>query len=173
MATAPKITTGTHPRKNSSSPSKDGKWRSFPKVPHLLQYVTSGTYYARVKVGGKPIRESLGTSVFSTAKARLVDSLNDKREAPSASDQPTFAGAVELYRAKAQADSSMKQSSKDYRELCISKIQRSWPEFWRLHLADISPESCRKWAARLRADIASQYFNNVIGTLRLIINKSR
>ncbi|OQC67190.1 MAG: hypothetical protein BWX48_00945 [Verrucomicrobia bacterium ADurb.Bin006] len=76
MATAPKVTTGIHPRKNSSSPSKDGKWRSFPKVPHLLQYVTSATYYARVKVGGKPIRESLGTSVFSTAKARLVDFLS-------------------------------------------------------------------------------------------------
>jgi len=23
---------------------KDGKWRSFPKVPNLLQYVISGTY---------------------------------------------------------------------------------------------------------------------------------
>src|SRR5439155_22006142 len=36
--------------------SKDGKWRSFPKVPNLLQYVISGTYYARRKTDGKSVR---------------------------------------------------------------------------------------------------------------------
>src|ERR1043165_9903551 len=30
--------------------SKDGKWRSFPEAPNLIQYVTAGTYYARCKV---------------------------------------------------------------------------------------------------------------------------
>ena len=42
--------------------SKDGQWRSFPKVPHLLQYVSNGNYYARIKVKGKIIRESLKTA---------------------------------------------------------------------------------------------------------------
>lgn len=41
--------------------SKDGCWRSFPKVPNLLQYVTTAAYYARVKVAGKLIRRSLET----------------------------------------------------------------------------------------------------------------
>src|SRR5207244_996198 len=31
--------------------------RSFPKVPHLLQYVSNCNYYGRNKVGGKTIRE--------------------------------------------------------------------------------------------------------------------
>jgi hypothetical protein len=35
--------------------SPDGKWRSFPKVPNLLQYVSTGAYYARQKVAGKLI----------------------------------------------------------------------------------------------------------------------
>src|SRR5437667_339271 len=39
--------------------TKDGKWRSFPKVPNLLQYVISGTYYARRKTDGKSVRVSL------------------------------------------------------------------------------------------------------------------
>jgi hypothetical protein len=43
-------------RKSTSRLSKDGKWRSFPRIPHLLQYVSSETYYARVRI------------VFSTAK---------------------------------------------------------------------------------------------------------
>jgi hypothetical protein len=53
--------------------SKDGKWRSFPKAPRLLQYFSSGTYYARLHTGGKVIRESLGTTVWTTAQMKLVD----------------------------------------------------------------------------------------------------
>jgi len=33
--------------------SPNGKWRSFPKVPNLVQYVSTGLYFARVKVQGK------------------------------------------------------------------------------------------------------------------------
>jgi hypothetical protein len=43
--------------------SKDGKWRSFSRVPHLLQYVRSSAYFARINVRGKIIRESLDTDV--------------------------------------------------------------------------------------------------------------
>ena len=47
--------------------SKDGQWRSFPKMPHLLQYVSNGNYYARIKINGKIIRESLKTSIWLVA----------------------------------------------------------------------------------------------------------
>ena len=48
----------------------DGRWRSSPKVPNLLQYVSNGNYYGRIKVGGKTIRERVGliTKVADTAK---------------------------------------------------------------------------------------------------------
>lgn len=42
--------------------SKDGRWRSFPKVPNLIQYVPNGAYYARVRSGGKLVRRALGTT---------------------------------------------------------------------------------------------------------------
>jgi len=51
--------------------STDGKWRSFPKAPNLLQDFIAGTYYARCKVDGKPVRESLQKQVFTLAKLRL------------------------------------------------------------------------------------------------------
>jgi hypothetical protein len=71
--------------------SKDGQWRSFPKVPHLLQYVSNGNYYARIKVKGKIIRESLKTGVWTTAKLRLIlvrvqDETNDPRPSANAPD---------------------------------------------------------------------------------------
>jgi hypothetical protein len=51
---------------NAARLSKDGEWRSFPRVPHLLQYLNSGAYYARIKIKGKIIRESFGESLAAT-----------------------------------------------------------------------------------------------------------
>ncbi len=65
-------------RDNAISP--DRKWRSFPKVPNLAQYVGTGAYFGRVKIGGKTFRESLETDVFTTAKLRLPDFIKKKRK---------------------------------------------------------------------------------------------
>ena len=35
-------------KKREEHLSKDGQWRSFPTVPHLLQYVSNGNYYGRM-----------------------------------------------------------------------------------------------------------------------------
>jgi hypothetical protein len=51
--------------KRAARISKDGKWRSFVKFPNLLQYINTQTYYARIKVSGKLIRQSLNTDVWS------------------------------------------------------------------------------------------------------------
>jgi hypothetical protein len=67
-------------RKREAHVSKDGAWRSFPKVPCLLQYVSNGNYYARTRVNGKLIRESLRTDVWSTAKLRLADFQKKQQE---------------------------------------------------------------------------------------------
>jgi hypothetical protein len=50
-------------------------------VPHLLQYVSNGNYYGRIKIRGKVIRESLKTQVWTTAKLRPADSLKRQPEA--------------------------------------------------------------------------------------------
>ena len=156
-------------RKREESLSKDGKWRSFPKVPNLLQYVSNGNYYGRIKVGGKLIRESLDTSVWTTAKLRLVDFQKKNNESRHQVATPVFKEAVELFKTELAGDSTMKPRSKGYRLDCIKKLQRTWPELWDLRLNEITVQGCKDWAAKLNEDIASQYFNNMIGTLRLII----
>ncbi|MGC9944750.1 MAG: hypothetical protein ABSE48_23255 [Verrucomicrobiota bacterium] len=65
--------------------SSDGKWRSFPKVPNLVQYISTGTYFGRVKIKGKPFRESLNTDVFTTAKLLLGDFIRKEAQASRAS----------------------------------------------------------------------------------------
>jgi hypothetical protein len=47
-------------------------WTKAP-VANLVRYEPSGIYFARAKVRGKLIRESLETNVLSVAKLRLAD----------------------------------------------------------------------------------------------------
>ncbi|HSY19368.1 MAG TPA: tyrosine-type recombinase/integrase [Candidatus Acidoferrales bacterium] len=164
---------GQRGKKSANRLSKDGKWRSFPRVPHLLQYVSSGTYFARLKIKGKLIRESLETTVWTTAQLKLVDFLKDKHTNGAKAEKPSFlfSDAVELFKKRVEHDPSMKESSKGYRSLCIRKIKSSWPDLWNHTLNEITPQQCRNWSANLQTEIASQYFNNVAGTLRLIFDE--
>jgi len=41
-------------------------------------YIPSGTFFGRVKTGGRILRQSLDTDVFSTAKLRLADFIKVK-----------------------------------------------------------------------------------------------
>ena len=77
--------------------STDGKWRSFPKVPQLQQYVISGNYFGKVKINGRKIRKSLKTAVWSIAQLRLNDFLKEQRENQNRVP-PKFKEAVELFK---------------------------------------------------------------------------
>jgi integrase len=150
--------------------SKNGKWRSFPKVPHLLQYVISGNYFGKVKINGRKIRQSLQTNVWSTAQLRLNDFLKRHRENRDKVDPPKFAEVVELFKRELEHDATIKPRSKEYRLLCLQKIQTSWPELWSLRLDAITAKACKEWAAKLNDEIASHYFNNTLATLRQLID---
>ena len=162
--------TKTRARKHEEHLSKNGKWRSFPKVPHLLQYVISGNYFGKVKINGKKIRQSLQTSVWSTAQLRLNDFLKEHRENRNKVEPPEFSEVVELFKQELANDTTIKPRSKEYRLLCLQKIQTSWPELWRMRLDEITAKACKEWAAKLNGEIASHYFNNTIGTLRQVID---
>jgi len=149
--------------------SKDANWRSFPKVPHLLQYVSNGNYYGRIKVLGKTIRESLETDVWTTAKLRLTDFVKKHRQAGNRFNAPKFRRAVELFKEELANDTSIKPQSKKYRLWCLGKLQKTWPALWELGIDEISPQACKEWAAKLHDEIACHYYNNTIGTLKQVL----
>jgi hypothetical protein len=165
----PKQNISQDDRKRDEHLSTDGKWRSFPRVPHLLQYVSNDNYYGRIKLNGKVIRESLETAVWTTAKLKLADFLKGKLEGRGKVAPPLFSEAVELFKRELESDTGIKPQSRKYRLWCLQKIQRSWPELWELRLDGITEQACRDWAAKLNKEIASHYFNNTIGTLKLVI----
>lgn len=152
--------------------SNDGKWRSFPKVPNLLQYVSTGTYFARVKVNGKIFRESLETTAFTTAKLKLHDFIQQKISRKHVDGAPvTFEDARKLYEHDLEADQSISEITKRYRRYCIKQIQTTWPELDQTKLVKITVSGCQEWAARLAKALDAQYYNNVLGTLRGILKR--
>jgi len=160
-------------KKSAVRLSKDGKWRSFPRAPHLLQYVSSGTYFARIKIRGRISRESLETTVWTDALLKLVDFLKEKQSANDAKEEAkvSFEEATQLLKKRVENDHAMKKRSKGYRFLCIRKLESSWPGISKRFLGEITEAECREWAVGLQTTIAGQYFNNVIGTLRLIMDE--
>lgn len=160
-------------KKSAFRLSKDGKWRSFSRVPHLLQYVSSGVYFARIKIRGKIFRESLETEVWSDAQLKLVDFLKEKQTVKDAAEEHkvSFATATDLYKKQVENDLAMKKRSKGYRFLCVRKIESSWPGVSSRCLGEITASECQEWAIGLKEEIASQYFNNVIGTFKLIFDE--
>lgn len=158
------------PRDATLSP--DGKWRSFPKVNNLLQYVSTGTYFGRVKIEGKTFRESLETDVFTTAKLLLGDFIKTKRKRAARPLSGTFAEARVLYEADLEAEHSLKETSKLYRRKCIKALTKSWKELDATRPAKITETDCRLWAARFAAEYSPSVFNNTLSTLRQILERA-
>jgi integrase len=153
--------------------SNDGKWRSFPKVPNLLQYVRrngTGTYFARVKVNGKLFRQSLGTTVYTDAKDKLPDFLKKNRGKTFAVG--TFGDALNKYQQDLALDHAISDATKRYRAFCIKTLLSSWQGLAEASLSRIKPEDCKAWASKLAGEKDEQYFNNVLGTLRAIFRKA-
>lgn len=151
--------------------SPDGKWRSFPKIPNLLQYVTTGAYFGRVKIEGKIFRESLETDVFTTAKLLLGDYIKKKRKHAARPIAGTFNAARTLYEADLESDHTLKDTSKLYRRNCIKALLRTWPELDALRPDRITEAECRAWAGRFAAKYEARFFNNTLSSLRHILER--
>lgn len=162
--------TATKPDKSTTGRlSKDGKWRSFPKHPGLMQYVSTGVYFARIKHKGKLIRQSLETTVLTTAKEKLPDFR--KQHTTKAAVEGTFGGALAKYEWSLEHDYGLSPFTKRYRKFCIDKIVETWPGIKQEKLNKLAPKECRLWAEKLSGKIDAQYFNNTLGTFRAILEK--
>jgi integrase len=163
---------GTEARKNKRDErlSPDGKWRSFPKVPNLLQYVSTGLYYARVKVNGKLIRRGLETKTFEDAKLALHDFLKRETNKRHIIGAPVTVGEARgLYESSLENDATLSEQTRYYRKNCIKRLQKSWPELDGMKPRAITRHQCEAWAKQLAGEIDAQYFNNILGTLKGIL----
>ena len=125
----------------------DGKWRSFPNVPNLLQYASTGMFYGRVKVGGKIIRRSLRTDTFTTAKLRLLDFLKEEQMIkPQIGDPVTFEQARKIYESSTESDHALSENAKLARRFSLKALTKSWPDLDAKRIDEIAKADCWEWA---------------------------
>ncbi len=155
---------------------KEPLWES-TSIQNLLRYRPSGTYFARFQVGGRRIRQSLETTVFSVARQRLPEKIREYRSRYEscqafAVGKMTVGDAVEVYLQKVRADISLKPRSKDYREKTVDFIRRSWPSLFETDVRKISERDCENWLVRFQHHYAPTVVNNCIGTLRAVFKEA-
>jgi hypothetical protein len=151
-------------------------WES-TSIQNLIRYRPSGTYFARFKVGGKLVRQSLETAVFSVAKQRLPDKIREYRSRHEsvkafAGGKMTVGDAVEVYRGKVRANASLKPRSKDYREMTLDFIRRSWPSLFATDVRKVTQRDCEVWLNRYQQRYSPSVVNNSIGTLRAVFDEA-
>jgi integrase len=151
-------------------------WES-TNIQNLFRYRPSGTYFARFKIGDKPIRQSLETTVFSVAKQRLPEKMREYRSRHEsarafADGKMTVGDAVEVYLRKVRASASLKPRSKDYREMIVAFIKRSWPALLETDVRKVTERDCENWFARYQQRYAATVVNNSIGTLRAVFDEA-
>jgi integrase len=142
-------------------------------VQNLVRYRPAGTYFARFRINGKRVWKSLETTVFSVAKQRLPDTMREHRAklesvTAVAIGKMTVGDATRVYLEKVRASVSLKPRSKDYREMMIDFINRSWPALSGTDVRKVSERDCQDWLVRFQKQYAPSVVNNAIGTLRAV-----
>lgn len=156
--------------------SGDPKWEK-TAVQNLMRYRPSSTYFARFKAGGRVIWKSLDTTAFSVAKQRLPDTIRNHRATLEsvtavANGKMTVGDAVEVYLAKVRTNVSLKPRSKDYRDMMVDFIGRSWPALFAMDVRKVSERDCEHWLTRYQQQYAPSVVNNSIGTLRGVFDEA-
>lgn len=152
----------------SSAASK--AWQKTPYA-NLVRYVPSGAYFARIRVGGKLIRQSLKTQVLSVAKLRLGDLEKQERSSLEAQAKleegdATVRDLVKQWRERMDADHSVKPRTKTYYEERLAALLKSWPSLSGSDVRKVSAQDCQQWAGKYAKQASPSSFNNTIGLLR-------
>jgi integrase len=152
---------------------KKSPWAKTP-VANLVRYRSSGVYFARVRVAGKLIRQSLKTNVFSVAKIRLADLTQEQRKAAevgklSANGKMSFGDARGIYEERLKNNQRLKPTAKQYRIRTIKDLGRTWSGLNATDIRKISERECLEWAAKYAEKYSPTVYNNTVGTLRHIL----
>jgi hypothetical protein len=108
--------------------------RHFVKTnqPNLVKLMPLGTYYARCKIGGKTVRQSLKTKVFEVAKRKARKWLIDVRGRVNAFEG-NMGSLLEEYKRRL----NLSVDSRDIRERtmatkieCLTQIEKVWEELF-------------------------------------------
>jgi len=159
----------------SQTPPGDRKspWQN-TSYANLIRYEPSGKYFARIRVGGKLIRQSLKTNVLSVAKLKLGDLEKQERaklEGQKRLSEGTafFRNVVKEYLERLDGMPNLKPRTKEYYKERLAAMQKSWPGLDDTDVRKLSENDCRQWAARYAKQASPTNYNNTLIVLRAIL----
>jgi integrase len=160
-------------KQSGQTAAKPGKVWQPTQYANLIRYVPSGTFFARMRVAGKLIRQSLKTDVLTVAKLRLADMEKNERESvetrqSASKGRMTFGDCMGIFKTQTEASNLIKPSAKAYRGEVIRSILKSWPGLETLDVRKISPNDCNSWAAKFSNQYSGTRYNGAVGVLRAV-----
>lgn len=131
-------------------------------------------YFARLKVHGKLIRQSLKTATLSVAKLRLSDLEKHERglsATQTAVEQGTltFGDALETYLNSVRSNPRLKPNAIRYRVETAKAMLRTWAEVRGKDVRKITETECKEWATKFAREYSATLYNNTVGTLRSVL----
>lgn len=157
------------PRKKHETGKKSKTWVKTP-TPNLIRYAPKGSYYLRGRFGGGPVRESLETDDYPTAKLKLAVRLEALRVAhvgKSVGKAPeTLLDALAGVRAAVKSDPTLKSKTREsYVEqiLCLTEGRAAVPGGPLRRLTTIEMQ---EWWQRAAKRYAPQRANHLLMWLK-------
>ncbi len=152
---------------NNRNQSKD--WITVGE--NLVRYRSSGTYYARVRAGGKLNFKSLKTDVLSTAKLRLADFEKElrqmaERQTEVSKGRMTFGDALAMFEQRKNADATLAPNTKLYYQNLSKALVKSWPGLKELDIRKLTKHDCFIWSGRFAHSASPTAYNNTIGIVK-------
>lgn len=133
---------------------------------------TSGTYYARVTVGGNKTWRTLRTKLLGVAREevnKLLDDLARLQETgidPAKARTMTGTDLLAAYEQALTNKPNIKDTTLHYWKQVIKAFGKSWPEFLVTEVRKVTEEACQAWAGRNKDAMSASRFNNTLGLLK-------
>ena len=151
-------------------------WQKTRK-PNLLRH-KSGRYYARAFAGGKEVWQSLKTSHYSVAEAKLAEFLKEHRERVSngngeVSAKMTFDEALKIHQQNLADDVTIKPATRHYWSQIFVALLKSWPGLADREIRRVTKTDCKEWARAFRKVASPTRYNNTLSGLRHVFEVAK
>ena len=158
-------------------PRKSTKTWQKTRKPNLLRH-KSGRYYARAFAGGKEVWQSLKTSHYSVAEAKLAEFLKEHRERVSngngeVSAKMTFDEALKIHQQNLADDVTIKPATRHYWSQIFVALLKSWPGLADREIRRVTKTDCKEWARAFRKVASPTRYNNTLSGLRHVFEVAK
>src|SRR5438552_16099427 len=128
-------------------------WQKTRKLNLLCH--KSERYYGRAFAGGKEVWQSLKTSHYSVAKAKVGEFLKEHSERVSngngeVSAKMTFGEALKIHQQNQADDVTIKAATRHYWNQIFVALLKSWPGLVDTEIRRSTKTNCKKWARTFR-----------------------